>query len=491
VVASILGGHALDIETGRGQIEINKAVGPIACAVDVGTSSLKAGLIDAGGSLIEWARVPFELEGQGPLETWPAESWWDALLSALHSFSEPSCIAAIAISGNGPTIVPIDRNGKTLSEASLWINKRDRAVPEEPSFFLPKVGWLAQNKPDVYEAAAAFLGCPEYLAFQLTGEFSAFTPSGEFAPYIWNESGICAYGFDEDKFPSLLKTGKLVGKVHRQASEMSGLPTETPVVATGADFLMSLLGTAVTVPGRTCDRTGTSEGINCCSNRKITHPQIRCLPHTIEGMYNIAGILSSTGRIFEWFRSFSNQKHRSYYQMLKEVAEVNPSNDLPYFFPSLHRGAVWEFSGGVFTGLEAHHGAAEMGRAVVSSIGFGIRDLIEKIEEENCKVATLRVSGGQGRNTIWNQMKSDITGKVIEVPRIIDAELTGGAIAAFTYLGIGGNLASVAEELVKIDERYEPDQQAYRIYSEEYDYYTRHCDRIIAALADTPQSNTN
>ncbi|HKK64310.1 MAG TPA: FGGY-family carbohydrate kinase, partial [Clostridia bacterium] len=397
----------------------------------------------------------------------------------------------IAISGNGPTIVPIDRNGKTLSEASLWINKRDRAVPEEPSFFLPKVGWLAQNKPDVYEAAAAFLGCPEYLAFQLTGEFSAFTPSGEFAPYIWNESGICAYGFDEDKFPSLLKTGKLVGKVHRQASEMSGLPTETPVVATGADFLMSLLGTAVTVPGRTCDRTGTSEGINCCSDRKITHPQIRCLPHTIEGMYNIAGILSSTGRIFEWFRSFSNQKHRSYYQMLKEVAEVNPSNDLPYFFPSLHRGAVWEFSGGVFTGLEAHHGAAEMGRAVVSSIGFGIRDLIEKIEEENCKVATLRVSGGQGRNTIWNQMKSDITGKVIEVPRIIDAELTGGAIAAFTYLGIGGTLASVAEELVKIDERYEPDQQAYRIYSEEYDYYTRHCDRIIAALADTPQSNTN
>ncbi|MCF7916133.1 MAG: FGGY-family carbohydrate kinase [Spirochaetaceae bacterium] len=481
----------MDIETGAGLIEINKAKRPLVCAVDVGTSSLKAGLIDAGGSLIEWARVPFELEGQGPLETWPAEAWWDALLSALHSFSKPSLIAALAISGHGPTIVPIDRNGKTLSEASLWINKRDKAVPGEPSFFLPKVSWLAQNKPEVYDRTAAFLGCPEYLAFRLTGELSAFTPSGEFAPYIWNESGISAYGFDAAKFPSLLKTGKLVGKVDRYASEMSGVSPGTPVVATGADFLMSLLGTAVTVPGRTCDRTGTSEGINCCSDRKIVHPQIRCLPHTIEGMYNIAGILSSTGRIFEWFRSFSNQKHRSYYQMLKEVAEVNPSNDLPYFFPSLHRGAVWEFSGGAFTGLEAHHGAAEMGRAVVSSIGFGIRDLIEKIEEEECEVVTLRVSGGQGRNTIWNQMKSDITGKVIEVPRIIDAELTGGAIAAFTYLGTRGSLTSVAEELVKIDERYEPDQDAHQIYSEEYNYYTRHCDRIIAALADTPTSKTN
>lgn len=476
----------MKIETGTGSFDFDQAQQPIVCAVDIGTSSLKAGMIDSGGTLLAWARVPFELEEHGPLETWPAETWWDAFITALRSFPHPTKISAVAISGNGPTIVPVDAEGRSLSAASLWINRRDKFIQGEPSFFLPKIAWIAEQHPEIYEHTVAFLGCPEYVTYRLTGQKTAFTPSIEFSPYIWEPSGIEAYGFLSEKFPPLLKTGQAAGHVHRGAAEESGLTAGIPVVATGADFLMSLLGTAVTKSGRTCDRTGTSEGINCCSDRKISHPRIRCLPHAIEGKYNIAGILSSTGRIFEWFRSFSNQKNRSYYQMLQEIIEVTPQRDLPYFFPSLHRGAVWEFSGGVFTGLEAHHGAAEMGRAVVNSIGFGIRDLIETIENEGCEIGTLRVSGGQGRNSIWNQMKSDITGKVIEVPKIIDAELTGGAIAAFTYLGIEGNLTDVAEQVVKIEEQYEPDPQAHKSYSEEYAYYTRHCNRIIAALSEPP-----
>ncbi|MFW5727565.1 MAG: xylulokinase [Spirochaetota bacterium] len=468
----------------------DQAQQPIVCAVDIGTSSLKAGLIDSGGFLLEWAREPFDIEEHGPLETWPAETWWDAFVSAMRSFTRPERITAVAVSGNGPTIVPMDEQGRALSEASLWINRRDRFLQGEPSFFLPKVAWIAEHYPEIYEKSDFFLGCPEYVAFRLTGEKSAFTPSGEFSPYIWESAGIKAYGFVPDKFPSLVKTGSVVGRIRPTAAEATGLPAGIPVVSTGADFLMSLLGTAVTRAGRTCDRTGTSEGINCCSDRKITHPRIRCLPHAIEGKYNIAGILSSTGRIFEWFRSFSNQKHRSYYQMLEEISKVKPDRDLPYFFPSLHRGAVWEFSGGVFTGLEAHHGAAEMGRAVVNSIGFGIRDLIETIEAEGCEIGTLRVSGGQGRNSIWNQMKSDITGKVIEVPRIIDAELTGGAIAAFAHLGLGRSLIEAAEQIVQIDESYAPNPRVHRSYSEEYAYYTRHCNRIITALAD-PAANSS
>ncbi len=476
----------MKVETGTGTPDFDQAQRPIVCAVDIGTSSLKAGLIDSGGSLLAWARVPFEIEEHGPLETWPADSWWQAFVSALHTFQHPELIAAVAISGNGPTVVPIGPQGEALSEASLWINRRDKFLAGQSSFFLPKIAWIAEHHPEIFAKTDFFLGCPEYVAYRLTGEKAAFTPSGEFSPYIWEPSGIEAYGFIPEKFPPLVKTGTAVGRVRSAAAVESRLPAGIPVVSTGADFLMSLLGTAVTRAGRTCDRTGTSEGINCCSDRRIHHPRIRCLPHAIEGKYNIAGILASTGRIFEWFRSFSNQKHRSYYQMLAEIAEVTPHHDMPYFFPSLHRGAVWEFSGGVFTGLEAHHGAAEMGRAVVNSIGFGIRDLIETIESEGCEIGSLRVSGGQGRNSIWNQMKSDITGKVIEVPRIIDAELTGGAIAAFTHLGLGSTLSEAAEQIVQIDEHYEPDRQVHQSYSEEYAYYTRHCDRIIAALAENP-----
>ena len=130
---------------GGTQLNSDQAQQPIVCAVDIGTSSLKAGLIDSGGSLLEWAREPFDIEEHGPLETWPAESWWDAFVSAVRSFTRPEQISAVAVSGNGPTIVPMDEQGRALSAASLWINRRDRFIQGEPSFFLPKVAWIAEH----------------------------------------------------------------------------------------------------------------------------------------------------------------------------------------------------------------------------------------------------------------------------------------------------------------------------------------------------------
>ncbi len=453
-----------------------------ALTVDVGTSSLKAGVIDVEGNLLNWTRVPFSTNRRGPLETQPTEMWLDALKKALSGFSERPNIRVIAISGNGPTIVPLDAKGLPLDEASLWLNRRDSRISGESSFFLPKIAWIAEHRPEIYGKSQWFLGCPEYLGSCLTGEHAAFTPSDEFSPFIWNDRGISAYGIDAKKLPPLLKTGEILGEVTSEGSKWSGLPAGIPVVATGADFLMSMLGTGVTRPGRTCDRAGTSEGINCCSDKIIRNERIRCLPHAVEGLYNNAGILSATGIIFEWFRRFSGQEDRDYQSMLNEVSRVHRRGDLPHFYPSLHRGAVWEFSKGVFTNLEAHHGAAEMGRAVVNSIGFGVRDLIETLEGQGCRVENLRISGGQGRGSIWNRMKADITGKTVEVPHIIDAELTGGAAVGFKALGLWERIEDAAEDLVRIDDIYHPDQGRHEAYSEEYREYTESCDRIISAL---------
>ena len=452
-------------------------------AIDVGTSSLKGGIIDPAGRLVNWVRVPFKGESGKPLETVPAEIWLQAMQSAIGQLPESKRASAIAISGNGPTIVPTDATGKALDEASLWLNKRNHRIEDQPSFFLPKIAWFAEHKPEIYTSARWFLGCPEYLSFFLTGEASAFDPSPEFSPYIWIKEGIEAYQLDGRKIPGLIRTGQVLGTVRREAADHTGLPQNIPVIATAADYLMSLIGTGVLVPGRTCDRAGISEGINCCADRKILHERIRCLPHVIEGRYTNNGILASTGRIFEWFRKFSGQQKRNYHEMLADIAEVKWDHDLPHFYPSLHRGAVWEFSRGVFADLEAHHGSAEMGRAVVSSIGFAIRDVIDTLESQGCEIGTLKISGGQGRNSIWNQMKSDITGKVIEVPHIIDAELAGNAILAFVALGYYPSLIEAADQMVRVDETYEPDMKKHRAYSEEYRDYTRHCQRIIAALS--------
>ena len=450
-------------------------------AVDIGTSSLKGGIIDEEGALLEWAKVTFGAPSGDGYRHWDARLWLEAFSRLCGQLEGVRKTAALTVSGNGPSLVPLDAEGRPVAEALLWIDGRELRKGGTKSFFLPKAAWFAENRPAQYAESSFFLGCPEYLAYVLSGKKAAFTPSQEFVEYIWTREEIEDYGLNPSQFPEPMHTGSILGEVHEESAKRFGLRRGTAVIAGGADFLMALLGTGAVEPGITCDRTGTSEGINCCSAASVEHPRIRNLPHAIAGYYNAAGILSSTGLIFEWFRRLTGQQDRDYGDMLQEIRQVERSPTLPYFFPSLHRGAVWEFSGGAFTGLEAEHGAAEMGRAVVHSVGFGIRNLIETLEQKGCRIGSMRVSGGQGRNRVWNQMKADMTGKRIEIPAIIDAELTGGAIAAFSALD-GAGLAETAGRLVRIEEVFFPDDNYADQYREEYEEYERICERMLPVI---------
>lgn len=273
-----------------------------------------------------------------------------------------------------------------------------------------------------------------------------------------------------------------IGSVTKDAETSTGIPHGIPVYAGASDYIMAILGTAAVVPGRTCDVAGTSEGINYCSDAPVGNERIRVLPHVINGYYSAAGILSSTGAIFEWFRRISGQENKAYSEMMNEIRQIGHNTHIPGFYPSVHRGAVWEFSGGLFIGLEVEHGPVEMGRAVTNAIAYGVRDLIETLERNNCPIESLRVSGGQGRSDIWNQMKADVTGKKIEVPMVIDAELTGNACAGFTASGFFTTLQESSESLVKIIKTHIPDKEEYKRYTEGYNSYHQRCVDVVKMM---------
>ena len=440
-------------------------------SIDIGTSSVKAGIFSDSGRLDAFRREDVSFRSPGEHERGLAQRWLDAIERIARRIASGSRIDAIAISGNGPTIVPIDRTGAPCGPVLHWIDRREVRIPQSRSYFLPKIAWLKTAHPAQYETAKWFLSCPEYLIFTLTGVAATINPNPEFTPYIWDDSSVADYRIDGEKLPPFLNIGERVGTVTALAARRFSLPKDTPVYGGGPDFLMCLLGTATVRAGRTCDRAGTSEGINYCSEARLESEGLRTLPHVIPGLYNVAGILSSTGRIFEWFRRISGQHEKSYDQMLSEISAVVSSIRNPVFLPSIHRGATWEFDHAAFMGLEAHHGIAEMGKAVVDSIGFSIRDLIETLEANGCPVTELRVSGGQARNRVWNQMKADMTGKAVVVPEIIDAELLGNVAAARTGMNEYDSLSEAAEALYRPVRRFEP-----RIESSIDDEYRRFCE---------------
>ncbi len=467
---------------------------PCVLSIDVGTSAMKGGIISLNGDLRSFGRVALADTSRNDFLDWDGLIWNRALKSLIQILSKITPlkqleIQAVVISGNGPTIVPIGFDGKLAGQSHLWMDKRENRLFSQKSFFLPSVSWIKDKKPDLYDKTRFFLGCPEYISYILTGIFAGFTANEDFNPYIWTNKGIDAYGLDSDKFPELIKIGMPLGPVSKEAEISTGIPQGIPVYAGGSDFIMAILGTGAVVPGRTCDRAGTSEGINYCSDMPIDNDRIRTLPHVIEGYYNAAGILSSTGAIFEWFRRISGQKDKPYSDMMNEIREINHNQNIPGFYPSVHRGETWEFSGGLFVGLEVDHGPAEMGRAVTNAIAYGVRDLIETLEKNNCPIESLRVSGGQGRSTVWNQMKADVTGKLIEVPSVIDTELMGNACTGFTSSGYFTSLQESTESLVKIIKIHTPDRIEHEKYNDGYNFYHQRCLDLVKIIQ--PKENNN
>ncbi|TFH04420.1 MAG: hypothetical protein E4H09_03640 [Spirochaetales bacterium] len=244
---------------------------------------------------------------------------------------------------------------------------------------------------------------------------------------------------------------------------------------------MSLLGTATTTPGRTCDRAGTSEGINHCSLEKALTGDVRCLPHVVPGLYNIAGVLSSTGRIFEWFRRISRQRSVGYERLLSEMVAAGFDSQ-PLFFPSMHKGAAWEFSTGMFVGLRSDHAAPEMGRGVVHSIGYAVRQSIASLTAAGCNVETLRACGGQAKNPIWNQLKADITGVPIACPEVVDAELMGNYSCAVVGMGDYENTKDACEDLIRFARTFEPEASRHAQFTEGYHHYLGMYERYLSAL---------
>ncbi|MCK5737200.1 MAG: FGGY-family carbohydrate kinase [Spirochaetaceae bacterium] len=439
-------------------------------AVDLGTSSLKAGLLDPDGSLKARVRVPYSHPPGLGRDDFDPLQWEQAFSEALGLLPSVK-ISALAMSGNGPTLVPCDKNGQPAGGAELWLHQHSNRIKDTKSYYLPKIDWLKRHRKDIWRHTSAFLSCPEWLQYRLTGRKTMTLPHEGFRSYIWDEEQLDAYKLSSAMLPEMVPMGGIAGEVSAEASAKFGIESGVPVVSAGTDFMMALLGSGALEPGMVCDRAGTSEGINYCAEKPSGDSRLRDLPHVVEPYWNIAAILSSTGMVFEWYRRLTGQDNRNYERTLDEVDRIAPGRASPLFFPGYRGDTLWEFDGGSFHHLQPGHGRAEMGRAVMEAIGFAVRRGIELLEEASLPVTEMRVTGGQARGKVWNQMKADITGKRLLIPETEDAELAGCACCAAAALGRFDSVFQAAGTYVRIRSVVEPDQANVSLYNEAYQRY--------------------
>jgi xylulokinase len=460
--------------------------------VDIGTSALKAALYGFGGECRAQAASPLSILSRGGRYEAGPEAWLRAFGDCCRRLGPLEKAEALVISGSGPTLVPVTGEpacgGEGLrlgaAPARLWLDRRDREeaalVSEvmgdfvDPGFFLPKALGIKRRDPGLYEKTRVFLSCPEYLACALTGEARTVFPSEGFDRWFWNGEVLEKLGLEKEKFPPFIAPGDTVGVLLPRPAAYFGFSGPVPVIAGGPDFFAAIPGSGAVRPGDACDRSGSSEGINVCTEKRITDSRLMSYGHPVKPWWNLSGIISTTGKAVDQVMGILGLRAGAWEEFFALAAEAAPGAGGLLFLPYLagERAPLWDpRARGVFAGLGLDTGRAEMARAAAEGICFALRDVVSVMEEAGAPVRNLRVSGGPGASGFLNQLKADVSGRQVLVPAARYAELPGNACTGAAALGKYGSVGEAAAALVKTDRVFHPDEKKAPLYEERFARY--------------------
>lgn len=473
------------------------------CGVDIGTSSIKCLLVDEDGSRIGLGRASVGLyEGEHGYEA-DAVEWLKALTQAYTEAAGASGLdtivlnrrlRALSISGNGPTLVAVGRDGLPIGRASSWMDRSATTEAAElsslaghhfdPSFYLPKV--LRSLRSAHADSISMFFSGPEYLAFMLGANPVSYLSDDFYDGYVWDSPTVEKLGLNTALFPAYVGPGERIGRLSVHAAEAIGLPEGLPIVSGFPDFLAALVGSGTVEPGMACDRSGSSEALNVCACKPYPDTSIFSLPHAITGLWNLSGGLSTSGKALEWFSGVSGYSGLGSDSVFQDAELVEPGAKGLLFLPYLagERAPLWNNDlKACFWGLSLHHGRREMARAVVESIAYGLRLAAERIKEGGFAIDAIRCSGGAARNGSLCTIKADVLDIGISVPQTPECEPMGGACACAVALGDHASLKEASRALVCIGEHYEPNPSLRRLYDDRYAAWKEALDCAIGLAA--------
>ena len=288
--------------------------------VDIGTTSLKAGLISANGEVVSFCTHKFLF----PHSRHIAKTWICSLKKQIKKINS-DCkknqvkILALSISGNGPTVVT--QNGFTVRWNQEYKVQKERV---KSSLFMPKILELKERFPKEYNKTAFIFSGPEYLIYKLTRNAVTILPEKRFVPAYWDDELLNAQNIPLSKLPPFYSIGQKYGEVKKEVIDYLALDVECaeplPVFGAGPDFVAALIGTNTLEPGKICDRSGSSEGYNFCIPRFISYPGLRTLPSVMSEYWNISALIPNSSKLN---RKKRIAKIKQNIALLKKMAEEN------------------------------------------------------------------------------------------------------------------------------------------------------------------------
>ncbi|MGA2182996.1 MAG: FGGY-family carbohydrate kinase [Bryobacteraceae bacterium] len=410
------------------------------------------------------------------------DDWWNSACAALRDLLErvsPTRIAAIGISNQRETFVPLAADGSPVRPAIVWMDRRchdevnwlsaqvgRRRIHElsgKPVDLAPvayRMAWMLRNEPEQYRRTAIFTDVHGYLTWRLTGHFrtswASADPLGLFdmRNKVWSTEILTALQVTPDQLPQAVAPGTVVGHVNENATALTTVPAGTPVVAGGGDGQAAGLGVNALTPGRAYLNLGTAVVAGVHSSEYRIGEAWRTMGSCSADGYYLETSLRSGTFLVDWFLdnfSGGTNKDQLRGRLEAEAASLPVGSGgvlaVPYW------GAVmtpyWDPNArGCLVGLTGAHRTVHLYRALLEGIALEQAMVTKMIEQDaGVQVQEFVAIGGGAASDLWCQMIADACGKPLKRSRTVEASSLGAAMCAAAASGWFNGIPAAAETM--------------------------------------------
>ena len=437
--------------------------------IDIGTSAVKAAVIDAAGAVVGQASAPLSVSRPQPLwsEQDPAD-WWSATLRAVSELKPPlrKAVRAIGLSGQMHGAPLLDGAHRALRPAILWNDGRSAAECREletsvpgmlkttgnramPGFTAPKLLWVRRHEPEVFKQIALVLLPKDYVRLRMTGDAASDMSDSAGTLWLdvkqrrWSEAMLAGTCLTPDHMPRLHEGNEVTGTLRAEVAEAWGM-ARVPVVGGGGDNAAGAIGVGVVRPGDAFLSLGTSGVLFLANDGYRPNPEggVHTFCHAVPEHWHQMSVILSAASAVDWAARLCGLGTAALFDL---VAQQNQPARSEIFLPYLSGERTPHNdpdAKGVLFGLTQESSPASIGQAVLEGVAFAFRDGMDALLATGAEIHSISVIGGGARSAYWGKVLSSALRRPLTYR---DGGAVGPAYGAARLARMGAERASIEE----------------------------------------------
>jgi xylulokinase len=474
-----------------------------ALGIDVGTSSVKAVLIDDTQKVLASASIPLKLAR--PQEGWSEQEpddWWKASLKAVAAIRKKkpksfAAIGAIGLSGQMHGATLLDASDVPIRPAILWNDGRSHAECREleekeprlreiagniamPGFTAPKLLWVKKHEPKNFRKVAKVLLPKDYVRLKLGGVHASDMSDSSGTLWMnvkerrWSPELLGATFLSEKHMPRLFEGSETTGDLSQALQKKWGLARRPVIAGGGGDNAAAACGIGAVKPGESFVSLGTSGVLFVCNDRfsPNTENAVHAFCHAIPQTWHQMGVMLSATASLEWLASLLSEPAPRLTKRLGDSLE-GPARVLYLPYLSGERTPVNDARArALLLGLGHESDRKVLTHAVLDGVAFAFRDSLEALKAAGSKIERATAVGGGSKSLIWLKIIATVLGIPLDVPVAGDfGAAFGAARLGLAALSKGDPARVLARPKMALE--VEPEAPAMAAYEAQYRRYVQ------------------